>query len=100
MARRRFHEPLLRPFVYRALLLLSVLVTIPLSWLFAPAPAASAATAADVRTIRQFQTNQPVIVLTFDAGADRGYAGSILDTLANKGVKASFGVTGVWASQN
>jgi peptidoglycan-N-acetylglucosamine deacetylase len=38
--------------------------------------------------------------LTFDAGADRGYAEQILDTLAAEGVKASFGITGHWAEQN
>ncbi|HEU4792159.1 MAG TPA: polysaccharide deacetylase family protein [Nitrolancea sp.] len=100
MARRRLRNPLIRPFVHRTLLLLTMLLVIPIGGLLAPTPAASAATAADVRTIRQFQTTQPVIVLTFDAGADRGFAGSILDTLASKGVKASFGMTGVWASQN
>lgn len=56
--------------------------------------------AGDVQTIRRFATTEPVVVLTFDAGADRGYAGFILDTLAAKGVRASFGMTGQWASQN
>lgn len=56
--------------------------------------------AASVQTIRRFSTSEPVVVLTFDAGADRGYAGSILDTLAAKGVSASFGMTGAWALQN
>jgi peptidoglycan/xylan/chitin deacetylase (PgdA/CDA1 family) len=40
------------------------------------------------------------IALTFDAGADRGYAEEILDTLSNDGVIASFGITGHWASEN
>jgi peptidoglycan/xylan/chitin deacetylase (PgdA/CDA1 family) len=40
------------------------------------------------------------IALTFDAGADRGYAEEILDTLAEYGVKASFGITGHWADEN
>jgi peptidoglycan-N-acetylglucosamine deacetylase len=61
---------------------------------------ALAQTAADVQTIRRFNTTEPIIVLTFDAGADRGYAVSILDTLKAKNVRASFGMTGVWASQN
>jgi peptidoglycan/xylan/chitin deacetylase (PgdA/CDA1 family) len=85
---------------YRVALLLMMLLVVPIGGLLEPAPKVAAATAADVRTIRQFQTNQPVIALTFDAGSDRGYAASILDTLANKGVKASFGMTGIWASQN
>ncbi len=38
--------------------------------------------------------------LTFDAGADRGYAEEILDTLKQYGVKASFGMTGAWAEEN
>lgn len=38
--------------------------------------------------------------LTFDAGADRGFTVQILDTLARNGIKASFGMTGVWAEQN
>lgn len=40
------------------------------------------------------------VALTFDAGADRGYAEEILDTLAERHVTASFGVTGVWAKAN
>ncbi|HEX3247105.1 MAG TPA: polysaccharide deacetylase family protein [Chloroflexota bacterium] len=40
------------------------------------------------------------VSLTFDAGADRGYAELILDILRDTGVKASFGMTGLWAQQN
>lgn len=40
------------------------------------------------------------VALTFDAGADRGYAELILDVLRDAGVRASFGVTGLWAEQN
>jgi peptidoglycan-N-acetylglucosamine deacetylase len=40
------------------------------------------------------------VALTFDAGADRGYAEQILDTLDEAGVKASFGITGHWADEN
>lgn len=54
----------------------------------------------DVWTITRFDTTEPVIALTFDAGADRGYAGQILDTLAAEGIRATFGMTGVWAEQN
>jgi peptidoglycan/xylan/chitin deacetylase (PgdA/CDA1 family) len=57
-------------------------------------------TAEDVRIVRQFDTSEAVIALTFDAGADRGYAEQILDTLAGRDVKASFGMTGIWAEQN
>jgi peptidoglycan-N-acetylglucosamine deacetylase len=38
-----------------------------------------------------------VVALTFDAGADRGYAEDILDTLSDAGIPASFGMTGSWA---
>jgi peptidoglycan-N-acetylglucosamine deacetylase len=41
-----------------------------------------------------------MVALTFDAGADRGNAAAILDTLRANGVKASFGMTGRWAEQN
>jgi peptidoglycan/xylan/chitin deacetylase (PgdA/CDA1 family) len=44
---------------------------------------------------------QPRVVhMSFDAGADRGYAESILDTLLAEGVPASFGMTGQWAEAN
>jgi peptidoglycan-N-acetylglucosamine deacetylase len=41
-----------------------------------------------------------VVVLTFDAGADRGYAASILRTLERNHLHATFGMTGRWADQN
>jgi peptidoglycan-N-acetylglucosamine deacetylase len=41
-----------------------------------------------------------VVALTFDAGADRGYAEDILDRLAEEHVVASFGITGNWARAN
>ncbi|MDP9366168.1 MAG: polysaccharide deacetylase family protein [Chloroflexota bacterium] len=44
--------------------------------------------------------NELQVALTFDAGADRGYAAEILDTLAAEGIKASFGMTGEWAEAN
>lgn len=40
------------------------------------------------------------VALTFDAGADTGYAADILDLLRDYGIKATFGMTGVWAEQN
>jgi peptidoglycan/xylan/chitin deacetylase (PgdA/CDA1 family) len=40
------------------------------------------------------------VALTFDAGADRGYAEDILDILQDQHVVASFGITGVWARAN
>jgi len=41
-----------------------------------------------------------VVALTFDAGADRGYAQDILDTLSDAGIPATFGMTGRWAMAN
>ena len=55
---------------------------------------------AAVRTVRRFDTIEPVVTLTIDAGADRGFTMEILDTLAAHSVRASFGITGAWASQN
>jgi peptidoglycan/xylan/chitin deacetylase (PgdA/CDA1 family) len=40
------------------------------------------------------------VALTFDAGADTGYAAEILDLLRDEGIKATFGMTGVWAQAN
>ena len=40
------------------------------------------------------------VALTFDAGADTGYAAAILDLLAAEGIKATFGMTGQWAEAN
>jgi peptidoglycan/xylan/chitin deacetylase (PgdA/CDA1 family) len=41
-----------------------------------------------------------VVALTFDAGSDTGYAGTILDVLRNNGIHAAFGMTGRWAEAN
>jgi peptidoglycan/xylan/chitin deacetylase (PgdA/CDA1 family) len=40
------------------------------------------------------------IALTFDLGSDRGYTEQILDFLDEKGIKATFGITGRWAEDN
>lgn len=45
-------------------------------------------------------TTSRSVALTFDAGADRGFAREILDTLKLEGVAASFGMTGKWAELN
>ena len=100
-SRRRIRIHFLHRLVGDATRLLTMLIIIlPALFLPAAVPQAAASSATDLQTIHQFQTNQPVIALTFDAGSDRGYAANILDTLANKGVKASFGMTGTWASRN
>ncbi len=40
------------------------------------------------------------IALTFDAGADRGYAAQILSLLERSKIRVSFGMTGKWAQTN
>lgn len=45
-------------------------------------------------------TGRQEIALTFDAGADRGYAEEILDLLQAEGIAASFGIMGQWAEAN
>jgi peptidoglycan/xylan/chitin deacetylase (PgdA/CDA1 family) len=40
------------------------------------------------------------VALTFDAGADTGYAAQILDLLRDEGIPATFGMTGLWAEAN
>jgi peptidoglycan/xylan/chitin deacetylase (PgdA/CDA1 family) len=45
-------------------------------------------------------TDRPIVVLTFDAGSDRGYAEEILGFLADRGIRATFGMTGRWAEDN
>jgi len=45
-------------------------------------------------------THQKVIALAFDAGSDRGYAQSILHTLEKYRIRATFGMTGLWAKTN
>ncbi len=46
------------------------------------------------------RTDRKRVTLTFDAGSDRGNAGGILDVLKQRGVKATFGLTGQWADAN
>jgi peptidoglycan/xylan/chitin deacetylase (PgdA/CDA1 family) len=41
-----------------------------------------------------------VVAFTFDAGSDAGYTEMILDTLRVNGIRASFGMTGLWAERN
>jgi peptidoglycan/xylan/chitin deacetylase (PgdA/CDA1 family) len=49
--------------------------------------------------LRQGGEERPVVALTFDAGSDAGWTSRILDLLAARGVKASFGLTGRWVEQ-
>ena len=63
------------------------------------APAVEKTPGASVRVDRG-PTECNAVTLTFDAGADRGYAEMILDILRDEKVPASFGMTGLWAQQN
>lgn len=49
--------------------------------------------------VREGSASQPRIALTFDAGSDAGATSRILDMLAERGIPASFGLTGRWVEQ-
>jgi peptidoglycan/xylan/chitin deacetylase (PgdA/CDA1 family) len=53
-----------------------------------------------IQTIYRFDTNERVVVLTFDTDTVSGNEAAILDILADKHVPVSFAVTGSWASQH
>ncbi|MBI1886102.1 MAG: polysaccharide deacetylase family protein [Chloroflexi bacterium] len=66
-----------------------------------PAPTAtSTPLTGSAVVVRKGATSQKVATFTFDAGADTGYAASILDTLRANGITAAFGLTGKWADAN
>jgi peptidoglycan/xylan/chitin deacetylase (PgdA/CDA1 family) len=50
--------------------------------------------------VRKGPTECNAISLSFDAGADRGYAEQILDILRDEKVPSTFGMTGLWAQKN
>lgn len=52
------------------------------------------------RVIPRGLPTRPLVALTFDCGADRGYADRIVARLAAERIRASFGMTGDWADQN
>ena len=68
----------------------------------APSPAIAAPSAIPSAQSTQLPVaaSGKAVALTFDAGADRGYADDILDRLQEENVVASFGITGVWAKAN
>jgi peptidoglycan/xylan/chitin deacetylase (PgdA/CDA1 family) len=65
-----------------------------------PAPTATQPASQEFITIRTADTDELIVALTFDAGADRGFAAEILDTLQAEGVVATFGMTANWAETN
>jgi peptidoglycan/xylan/chitin deacetylase (PgdA/CDA1 family) len=62
-----------------------------------PAPALASGGA---RVVHRGSVDRNFIALSFDAGSDAGYTAQILATLRERGVRASFGITGKWAEQN
>ncbi|MBV9279154.1 MAG: polysaccharide deacetylase family protein, partial [Chloroflexi bacterium] len=56
--------------------------------------------AAPAQIVSQGSGRGKVIALTFDAGADTGFAAQILQTLERDHVTATFGMTGRWARAN
>lgn len=65
-----------------------------------PLPPRPRSTGARATVVDRVPVADRRVALTFDAGADRGYAEAILDTLRATEVKASFGMTGQWAEAN
>jgi peptidoglycan/xylan/chitin deacetylase (PgdA/CDA1 family) len=57
-------------------------------------------TAAGAQVVSQGSPRFKDVALTFDAGADRGYASTILRILERNHIRASFGMTGTWALAN
>lgn len=53
-----------------------------------------------VQIVSQGSSSHRTIALTFDAGADRGFAPRILRSLEKAHVHATFGMTGKWAQAN
>jgi len=52
------------------------------------------------QVVRRGDASRNAVAFSFDAGADVGYTGQILDTLKANGIRASFGMTGRWAEQS
>jgi peptidoglycan/xylan/chitin deacetylase (PgdA/CDA1 family) len=50
--------------------------------------------------VRSGTSGRREVALTFDGGDDRGNAEAILDELQERGIVASFGITGAWATAN
>ncbi len=63
-------------------------------------PSPNAAPVVEARVIYRGPATRRAVALTFDAGADVRYTADILRTLRENGVRATFGVTGIWAEQN
>ncbi|MCL6581709.1 MAG: polysaccharide deacetylase family protein [Firmicutes bacterium] len=76
--------------------------TVPTARAASDPPASTAVTPADepATVIDRVPTDEKVVCLTFDAGADTGHTRAILDILAGNGVKATFFLTEAWLRGN
>jgi peptidoglycan/xylan/chitin deacetylase (PgdA/CDA1 family) len=63
-------------------------------------PATTTVTTGPAVVISRGNPGRRLAALTFDAGADTGFASQILDVLAGAHVPATFGLTGRWAEAN
>jgi peptidoglycan/xylan/chitin deacetylase (PgdA/CDA1 family) len=63
-------------------------------------PAGDSQAASRVITYNTFNTDEPYVALTFDVTFDRGDGPQILNILRDRGVRATFAVTGLWAQDN
>lgn len=63
----------------------------------APCPRPSGAPMVRSVPVERLPTDERVVALTIDVETDNGFVDSILDTLADRGVQATFGVTGAFA---
>lgn len=65
-----------------------------------PIPLPASRTPSPARVVTRGRTDRMAVTLTFDAGADRGHAAQVLDTLHAAHITAAFGITGQWAAAN
>jgi peptidoglycan/xylan/chitin deacetylase (PgdA/CDA1 family) len=71
-----------------------------LAFVLVPVLTSGPVSSAPAQVISSGGGNNRVVALTFDAGADRGYAATILRTLERQHLHATFGMTGRWAQAN
>jgi len=67
-------------------------------YVYSPSVTLNSATLAKV--VPRGLTTRPLVTLSMDCGADRGFAPQIIATLAAHKIRASFGMTGHWADEN
>jgi peptidoglycan-N-acetylglucosamine deacetylase len=65
-----------------------------------PAPIRVVTAAGSPRLVSRGDAAARSVAFSFDAGSDTGSANQILDLLAAEGIRASFGITGAWATAN